>query len=91
MAAASFDRTTGRVIWRQTGTYMTGHWPPDPGGVEREMTADQLPRTMQAVICHGPGDYRLEEYPVPTPGVGEVVIRVQSVGICASDLKNSKK
>lgn len=51
------------------------------------MTADQLPRTMQAVICHGPGDYRLEEYPVPTPGVGEVVIRVQSVGICASDLK----
>ena len=32
MAAVQFRRTTGRVIWSQTGTYMTGHWPPDPGG-----------------------------------------------------------
>ena len=51
------------------------------------MTAYELPRTMQAVICHAPEDYRLEEYPVPEAGAGEVVIRVQSVGICASDLK----
>ena len=42
---------------------------------------------MQAVVCHGPEDYRLEEHPVPDPGPGEVVIRVLSVGICASDLK----
>ncbi|MCZ6633638.1 MAG: alcohol dehydrogenase catalytic domain-containing protein [bacterium] len=47
----------------------------------------ELPKTMQAVMCHGPEDYRLEEYPVPRPGPGEVVIRVKSVGICASDLK----
>jgi erythritol/L-threitol dehydrogenase len=46
-----------------------------------------LPRTMQAVVCHGPEDYRLEEWSVPEPGPGEVVIRVGSVGICASDLK----
>ncbi len=46
-----------------------------------------LPKTMQAVICHGPEDYRLEEWPVPTAGPGEVVIKVSSVGICASDLK----
>jgi threonine dehydrogenase-like Zn-dependent dehydrogenase len=51
-----------------------------------EMQAS-LPRTMQAVICHGPGDYRLEEWAVPKAGPGEVVIRVGSVGICASDLK----
>ena len=25
-------------------------------------------KTMQAVICHGPEDYRLEERPVPSPG-----------------------
>ena len=43
--------------------------------------------TMQAVICHGPEDYRLEERPVPRPAAGEVVIRVESVGICASDIK----
>jgi erythritol/L-threitol dehydrogenase len=46
-----------------------------------------LPARMQAVICHGPRDYRLEEWDVPTPGPGEVVIQVKSVGICASDLK----
>jgi threonine dehydrogenase-like Zn-dependent dehydrogenase len=48
---------------------------------------ETLPRSMQAVVCHGPRDYRLEEYPVPQPGPGEVVVRVKSVGICASDLK----
>jgi threonine dehydrogenase-like Zn-dependent dehydrogenase len=48
---------------------------------------EPLPRTMQAVVCHGPGDYRLEEWGVPKPKPGEVVIRVRSVGICASDLK----
>jgi len=42
---------------------------------------------MQAVICHGPEDYRLEEIPVPTPGRGQALVRVQAVGICASDLK----
>jgi threonine dehydrogenase-like Zn-dependent dehydrogenase len=42
---------------------------------------------MQAVICHGPEDYRLEERPIPQPGPSEVVIKVSSVGICASDLK----
>ena len=45
----------------------------------------QLPETMQAVVCHGPEDYRLEELEVPRAGPGEVVIKVHSVGICASD------
>ncbi|MEA3337753.1 MAG: alcohol dehydrogenase catalytic domain-containing protein [Chloroflexota bacterium] len=42
---------------------------------------------MRAIVCHGPQDYRLEEWAVPEPGPGEVVIQVSSVGICASDLK----
>jgi NADPH:quinone reductase-like Zn-dependent oxidoreductase len=46
-----------------------------------------LPKTMQAVVCHGPEDYRLQEWDVPQPGPEEVVIKVKSVGICASDLK----
>lgn len=50
----------------------------DPGGI---------PETMQAVVCHGPRDYRLAELAVPTPGPGEALIRVEAVGICASDLK----
>jgi threonine dehydrogenase-like Zn-dependent dehydrogenase len=43
--------------------------------------------TMQAVVCHGPGDYRLETVAVPTPGSGQALVRVEAVGICASDLK----
>jgi threonine dehydrogenase-like Zn-dependent dehydrogenase len=51
------------------------------------LQSEQLPKTMPAVICHGPEDYRLEERPVPKPGPGEVVIKVKSTGICASDIK----
>ena len=48
---------------------------------------EPLPATMQAVVCYGPRDYRLQEWSVPEPGQEEVVIRVLAVGICASDLK----
>jgi threonine dehydrogenase-like Zn-dependent dehydrogenase len=50
-------------------------------------SAQQIPEKMQAVICHGPENYVLEEVPVPTPGPGEALIKVEAVGICASDLK----
>lgn len=43
--------------------------------------------TMQAVINHGPHDYRLEDVPRPEAGPGEVVIRVEAAGICGSDGK----
>ena len=43
--------------------------------------------TMQAVVCHGPRDYRLEEVPRATAGPGEALVKVEAVGICASDLK----
>ncbi|MDY0093576.1 MAG: alcohol dehydrogenase catalytic domain-containing protein [Candidatus Vecturithrix sp.] len=46
-----------------------------------------LPRTMQAVVCHGPEDYRLEEVPTPQAGPGEVIVKIASSGVCASDLK----
>ncbi|HEY0790284.1 MAG TPA: alcohol dehydrogenase catalytic domain-containing protein [Chthoniobacterales bacterium] len=49
--------------------------------------SEDLPKNMAAVICHGPEDYRLEERAVPQPGPGEVLIKVKSTGICASDIK----
>ena len=48
---------------------------------------DQIPETMSAVICHGPENYDLETARVPAPGPGEALIKVEAVGICASDLK----
>lgn len=44
---------------------------------------------MREVQCVGPGGYRLEELPVPRPGGGEALIRVEASGICASDVKCS--
>src|SRR5690348_6425559 len=51
------------------------------------MSSPDLPQRMRAVICHAPEDYRLEEIAVPLPAAGEVVIRVDACGICASDVK----
>src|SRR5947209_4170221 len=59
-----------------------------PGGSEMTVDAlDTLPKTMRAVRCHGPEDYRLEEVAVPAPGPGEVVVKLDACGICASDVK----
>jgi erythritol/L-threitol dehydrogenase len=46
-----------------------------------------MSQTMQAVVIHGREDYRLEQIPIPTPGPGEALVKVQAVGICASDHK----
>ena len=44
-------------------------------------------KTMAAVVCHGPRDYRFEAVPIPARGPGEALVQVEAVGICASDLK----
>lgn len=46
-----------------------------------------LTTDMQAVVCHGPKDYRLERVTRPTPGPNELVIEITACGICASDCK----
>jgi threonine dehydrogenase-like Zn-dependent dehydrogenase len=48
---------------------------------------ESVPTSMRAVVCHGPEDYRPEELAVPQPGPGEALVKVEAVGICASDLK----
>jgi threonine dehydrogenase-like Zn-dependent dehydrogenase len=49
--------------------------------------AESVPDRMTAVVCHGPEKYALEEVDVPTPAPGEALVKVEAVGICASDLK----
>ncbi len=47
-----------------------------------------IPETMRAAVLYGERDLRLvEDYPVPQPGPGEVLIRVAACAICGSDPK----
>lgn len=46
-----------------------------------------LPATMQAAVYRGVNDVRVETVPVPAITAGEVLIRVDSCGICGTDLK----
>ncbi len=41
---------------------------------------------MRAVLQHGIGDVRVAEVPPPSPGPGEVLLRIHAVTICASDI-----
>lgn len=38
-------------------------------------------------MVHGPGDARVESVPVPSPAAGELLVRVDRVGICGTDLE----
>jgi L-iditol 2-dehydrogenase len=42
--------------------------------------------TMRGARLHGIRDIRIEELPHPTPGPGEVLLKVASVGVCGSDV-----
>ena len=46
-----------------------------------------VPSTMRAWILGGPGELKLGEKPVPTPKRGEVLVRIDAVAICATDLE----
>jgi 2-desacetyl-2-hydroxyethyl bacteriochlorophyllide A dehydrogenase len=42
---------------------------------------------MSALVVAGPGRWRLQDVPRPSPGPGEVLLRVSYCGICGTDLK----
>jgi L-iditol 2-dehydrogenase len=46
---------------------------------------------MQAAVFHAPGDVRFEEIPVPSPGEGEVVVRIERALTCGTDLKTYRR
>ncbi|EDL80025.1 sorbitol dehydrogenase, isoform CRA_d [Rattus norvegicus] len=39
-----------------------------------------------SLVVHGPGDIRLENYPIPELGPNDVLLKMHSVGICGSDV-----
>ena len=42
---------------------------------------------MKAAVVYGKNDIRIEEYPTPQAGPGEMVVKVKASGICATDIK----
>jgi L-iditol 2-dehydrogenase len=46
---------------------------------------------MRAMVFHGPGDLRDERVPVPTPGPGEIVLRVDAALTCGTDVKTLRR
>jgi L-iditol 2-dehydrogenase len=46
---------------------------------------------MRAMVFHGPGDLRFEEVPVPEPGPGEIVLRIEAALTCGTDVKTLRR
>jgi len=49
--------------------------------------SSNLPRTMQAAVYRAVDDVQTEEIAVPEIGAGEVLVRIDTCGICGTDLK----
>lgn len=47
--------------------------------------------TMQGVFFLGPGQLELREVPIPTPGPGEVIVKVKAAPTCGTDLKGYRR
>jgi L-iditol 2-dehydrogenase len=45
-----------------------------------------VPERMRAWVLGNPGELKLIEKPVPVPGAAEVLVRIDAVAICATDL-----
>ncbi|MEM4846673.1 MAG: alcohol dehydrogenase catalytic domain-containing protein [Thermosphaera sp.] len=50
-------------------------------------TVAQAPNSMRAWVLANPGEMVLIEKPVPEPGFAEVLIRIEAVAVCGTDLE----
>jgi L-iditol 2-dehydrogenase len=57
-----------------------------PQGVKTD-SGYPIPDKMKAWVLHDPGVLKLEEKPVPLPGTAEVLVRIDAVAICGTDLE----
>jgi L-iditol 2-dehydrogenase len=58
-----------------------------PLGVKIDNMALPIPACMKAWVLGGPEELRLVEKPVPEPNRAEVLVRIDAVAICATDLE----
>jgi L-iditol 2-dehydrogenase len=57
------------------------------GQIATDHQTQTLPATMLSAVYRGVNDVRLESVPVPAIGVGELLLRVHTCGVCGTDLK----
>jgi len=53
----------------------------------RDSSIDAVPSTMLAAVYRGVNDVRVETVPVPEIGAGELLVKINTCGICGTDLK----
>ena len=60
-----------------------------PDDYRRAAGSYHIPKTSRAWNLYGAGleNLRLEEMPMPAPGADELLVRIDAVGVCASDWK----
>ncbi|MEO6983305.1 MAG: Zn-dependent alcohol dehydrogenase, partial [Edaphobacter sp.] len=54
--------------------------------LSNSQTEVQVPATMRAAVYRGVNDVRVETVPVPEIGAGEVLVKIDTCGICGTDL-----
>jgi len=60
-----------------------------PGGAAE--TLGTLPAVMRQALFYAPGDVRITQVPVPTPGPGELLVRVEVALVCGTDVKTYRR
>jgi L-iditol 2-dehydrogenase len=66
---------------------MMGMIEKESGALVEAKTEFDVPATMRAAVYRGVDDVRVETVPVPEIGAGEVLVRIDTCGICGTDLK----
>jgi threonine dehydrogenase-like Zn-dependent dehydrogenase len=72
---------------RESDDDMQGNPMYAPAGVKTDPSWP-IPERMKAWVLGDPGELSLTEKPVPVPGKAEVLVRIDAVAVCATDLEN---
>src|SRR5260370_30569191 len=59
-----------------------------PAGVKTNHNEFPIPDSMKAWVLGNPGELSFGEKPTPVPKKAEVLVRIDAVAICATDLDN---
>ena len=52
-----------------------------------QTNAFKIPKTMKAWVLGGPDELNLVDKPVPEPGRAEVLVRIDAIAVCATDIE----